>query len=164
MITLDSALLTSAYPKGTATANIPFITPGGNLLQPPQSIVAAIITGVPASVIVQLAGSSGRAALASEFKAGNTPGWYQTLPEPVKSYISALQKQIAAGSVNLSATPSSVDYYPSTATAAGGAAGDDSKVAVTSSKSKAGAQPTGLPALGLSVAAAIGVLGVAIAL
>jgi len=159
-----ASVLTSKF-SGSATYTLPFITPGGNLLQPPQSIVGAIITGIPASVIVQLAYSTGRAALASEFKAGNTPAWYQTLPDPVKSYISALERQIAASSVNLSATPSSVNYYPDpTTTPTSSGSTDGENAAVTSSKSKGPAAPTAAPGLGFSVAAALGVLGAVIAL
>jgi hypothetical protein len=135
--------------------------PGGNLLQPPASLVGAIITAVPVTVLVELAGGAGRSAIASEFKAGNTPAWYQNLPEGVKSYVSALASQINGGKVDLNATPTPVDWASPKTTSTGG---DGSKGDVKSSKSKGmAAQPTAAP-LGISVAAAVGILGVALAL
>jgi hypothetical protein len=146
---------------------VPFQTPGGNLLQPPASLVGAIITGVPASVLVQVWGGAGKSSLASEFKAGNTPAWYQTLPEGVKSYISALASQIGNNEVNLSATPSGNGFGVANLTPTGQVAqdtgtGGDSQV--TSSKSK-GAAPQATPGpLKWSAGAALGILGVALAL
>jgi len=144
---------------GSATYTLAFGTPGGNLRQPPASLVGAIITGVPGTVLADLVRPEGRSSIASQFRAGNTPLWYQTLPVPVKSYIESLATQIAAGEVDLKATPSAfsfpVEADPATSTAVGGAA--------ASSTSKAmAAQGTG--GIALSLAAAIGVLGVAIAL
>jgi len=160
--------LKTAYPAGSATYSLPFVTPGGNLLQPPASLVGAIITGIPASVLVQVAGAAGRSSLASEFKAGNTPAWYQTLPEGVKSYISALASQFNKGDVNLSATPSANNWATSGIIAPTDASSPDNgnnNAAVSSSKSKgaAAAQPTAAP-LGFSAMAALGILGIAIAL
>lgn len=158
----EASRLTSAYPGSSATYSIPFVTPGGNLLQPPASLIPAIITGIPATVIVQIAGASGRSVLASEFKAGNTPAWYQSLPDGVKSYINALASQASAGSINLSATPTAVNWATAPQTTSSASA--DGKGNVKSSKSKGiGAQPTAAP-LGIGIAAAVGILGVALAL
>jgi len=38
--------------------------------------MAAIMTGVPAFVLVQLINPSGRSSIAAEFMAGATPSWY----------------------------------------------------------------------------------------
>ena len=81
------------------------MTPGGNLPQPPASLVGAIIVAVPASILIELAQLSLRSSIASEFKEGNTPQWYATFPSAVKSYIESLETQVAAGVVNLSAMP-----------------------------------------------------------
>ena len=126
-----------------------------------------IITAVPASIIAELAVPSQRSSIASEFRAGNTPSWYLTLPSAVKSYIESLQTQIAAGNVDLSATPSNIPFAAATAVAgadAGTGTGTaDATAKVTTKTSKAGAaQATG--GIGLSVGAALGLMGVAIAL
>jgi hypothetical protein len=144
---------------GSATFTLPFTTPGGNLLQPPASLVGAIITAVPASILLQLAQPSLRSSIASEFRAGNTPQWYQTLPAPVKSYIESLQTQIAGGGVDLSATASHFTFPPKT-TAGVDAAGTGT---LSSSTSKAiAAQATA--GVAVSFAAAAGLLGLVIAL
>src|SRR6266487_2906567 len=100
--------LTSAYPSRPSTnptISIPYITPGGNLLQPPPTLIAAIMTAVPPSVLLQLIQPTLRSSIADEFKSGNTPAWYQSLPDDVKGYVGCLQKQIAGGGVNLGAVP-----------------------------------------------------------
>jgi hypothetical protein len=120
-----------------------------------------IITAVPASILVELVNPSARSAIASEFAAGNTPQWYATLPSPVKSYIEALNSQIRAGQVDLSATPSAFQFPVTTATTTGKATGKGDTVATSTSKAIA-AQVTG--GVGMSVAAAFRILGLAIAL
>jgi hypothetical protein len=156
-VDIHRSVLKTAFGTGSATFQLPFVTPGGNLLQPPASLIGAIITAVPASVLLELAQPSLRSSIASEFAKGNTPEWYQSLPTAVKSYIESLEKQIAGGSVDLSATPSVFSFpAPTTATS-----DKPSVLSTTSSKADA-AQATGT--VGLSLAAAIGILGVAIAL
>lgn len=95
----------------------------------------------------------------SEFKAGNTPAWYQSLPDGVKSYIQALASQRAAGSVNLSATPTLVNWASGPTTTSSATGKNDVK---TKSRGVA-AQATAAP-LGVSFVAAVGLLGVVIAL
>lgn len=192
----------SAYPA-TSLPSISFVAPGGNLLQPPASLLGAIITAVsyifvsifsnqaqknhskrtlkaitnsflhvylltpnkvPATVLVDLVQPSLRASIASEFKAGNTPAWYATLPVPVKSYIEALASQIAGSSVNLSATPSKVVLSGPTTPAASGTAGAAGGTAKSTS-SKAAAQTVGVDrSVGWMAGCAVGILGVAVAL
>jgi len=154
----EASVLTAAFPASTGTHSFAFITPGGNLLQPPSSLVYEIITAVPASVIVDLSQPSLRSSIASEFKAGNTPSWFLALPSDVKSYIESLQTQIAGGGVNLSAVPSTTPDATGTGAGADGTA--DGKAKSTSSKAWA-AKETGLSA---SLAVAAGVLGFMIAL
>jgi len=154
----------SKYPS-TSIPSISFVTPGGNLLQPPSSIIAAIITMVPATVIADLVQPSLRSSIGSQFKAGNTPAWYATLPPAVKSYIEALATQINGGSVNLSATPTpnttggSLGGGNGAGTGTGTAAGGSVKT--TSSKAGAPAPTRGLV---VNALAAAGILGVAIVL
>jgi hypothetical protein len=96
--------LLSFFPSATPfTAN--FTAPGGNLIQPPSSIINDIITGIPPTVLAQLLIPTARSSIASEFQAGNTPDWYNDLPSEVKSYVAAIRSQVGAGNVNLSATP-----------------------------------------------------------
>ncbi|KAL3456841.1 hypothetical protein BJX64DRAFT_293691 [Aspergillus heterothallicus] len=96
--------LLSFFPSATPfTAD--FTVPGGNLVQPPSSIINDIITGIPPTVLAQLLIPTARSSIASEFQAGNTPDWYNDLPSEVKSYVAAIRSQVGAGNVNLSATP-----------------------------------------------------------
>jgi hypothetical protein len=96
--------LLSFFPSATPfTAN--FTVPGGNLIQPPSSIINDIITGIPPTVLAQLLIPTARSSIASEFQAGNTPDWYNDLPSEVKSYVAAIRSQVGAGNVDLSATP-----------------------------------------------------------
>ncbi|KAH8422472.1 uncharacterized protein LDX57_000225 [Aspergillus melleus] len=118
-VTLDGALLSSqadalksAFPDATPFTK-PFEIPGGNLIQPPSSLVGAIITGVPPSVLAQLIQPAGRESIASEFRAGNTPDWYAGLPADVKGYVTKMKAQVTQGDVDLSATPTSTGGFGS---------------------------------------------------
>jgi hypothetical protein len=72
------------------------------------------MTGVPGSVLGELANPTARSSIASEFKAGNTPQWYINLPSEVKSYISSLQTATATG---CSATTTATDEVEATGVA-----------------------------------------------
>lgn len=109
-------------------------------------------------MLVELAQTSLRSSIASKFKAGNTPQWYQTLPTAVKSYIESLQTFIADGNYDPSATQPTYTLPVQTSTT--NMVGNN-KVVTTSSKAAA-PRPTGEVALGLS--AVVGILGLAIAL
>lgn len=111
------------------------------------------MTAVPPTVLLQLIQPTLRASIADEFKAGNTPAWYQSLPDDVKGYVGSLQKQIAGGGVNLSAVPTEATQTADS--------GNGENVATSTSKAWA-AQSTGSVYLG--GAAALGVLGVALLL
>jgi len=134
------------------------VIPGGNLPQPPASLIGPIITGVPVSVIVELAQPALRSSIASEFKAGHTPQWYETLPTAVKSYIESLQSFVANGQYDPSATQPRFSFPVPTSTAT---VGNNNKVTTTKSKA-ASPRATGEVALGFS--AAVGLLALAIAL
>ncbi|OJJ49344.1 hypothetical protein ASPZODRAFT_91905 [Penicilliopsis zonata CBS 506.65] len=71
---------------------------------PPSSILDVLETAIPASVIAELDNSSGIAALASEVADGSVPGWYQSLPADVKSYLTSMYEEIEADSASAGAT------------------------------------------------------------
>lgn len=129
----------------------------GDVDPPPSSLVAAIMTGVPAFVLVQLINPSGRSSIAAEFMAGATPSWYQALPSPVKSYIISIQAAIATGGNAYTGTYSA----PAIPLAMTGSADTITGAnALISTKSKGvGARPTAA-----SLSGAFGILGLAIAL
>jgi hypothetical protein len=107
---------------------------------------------------VELAQPALRSSIASEFRAGNTPQWYQTLPPAVKSYVESLQSFVADGQYNPSATQPTYSFPVPTSSAT---VGDNNKVQTTRSKA-ASPRATGEVALGFS--AAIGLLALAVAL
>lgn len=86
-----------------------------------------------------------RASVISEIQAGSTPGWVQSLPPDVKSYISTAYVNPAAATSSPAQATGSSSASPG-AVSTGGAA----------------AAPTG--AIAASLAGAAGILGLAIAL
>ncbi|KAL4912642.1 hypothetical protein BDW62DRAFT_206293 [Aspergillus aurantiobrunneus] len=155
--------LLSMFPSATPyTAN--FTAPGGNLIQPPSSLINDIITAVPATVLAQFMLPSGRSSIASEFQAGNTPSWYQELPTEVKSYILAMKSQVAGGNVDLNATRTPA---PTSASSEGGndsesdsESGDSEPATETSS----GLAPHATGEVAASLMGALGLLGLAVVL
>lgn len=85
-------------------------------------MIGQILTAVPASVLVQLVNSSARSSIAGEFKAGNTPAWYQALPSDVKNYIvnvqvhATLVPTAAAAATGGNPDPTSTNNTPTTST------------------------------------------------
>jgi len=170
------ASLTELYGAPASSFSISFIsTPGGNLLTPPQTLIGPILSAVPATVLAQLVNPAARASIASEFKAGKTPEWYATLPSGVKSYVGALNAQIASGAVTISDAAVVKTTLPVSSGALNSAIASGSDLAsefsaaqitattggVASSTSKgmaAAAKPTG--GLAGSVAGVVGALGV----
>ncbi|KAF9891892.1 hypothetical protein FE257_002855 [Aspergillus nanangensis] len=126
-----------------------------NIAAPPRSLLGEIVNNVPPTALMQLAIPSQRKALASSFKAGHTPDWYQSLPTGVKSYISVVKSQLAAGA--LTAAPVSETPTPVTVTTTG-----DTAAATTSSEGGA-AKPTGGGVV-MSGLGAMGVLGIVLVL
>ncbi|RDW86972.1 uncharacterized protein DSM5745_03614 [Aspergillus mulundensis] len=148
--------LLSMFPSATPyTVN--YTAPGGNLLQPPSSLIKEIITAVPPTVLAQLLVPTGRSSIASEFQAGNTPSWYEDLPTDVKSYVLAMKSQVDEGDVDLNATRTPA---PTSTSEGGDSAENDSPASETSSGFASHA--TGEVAVGLL--GALGVLGLAVVL
>lgn len=138
--------MTAALPSAGSISLPSFTTPLSGVELPPLSLVGIILTALPTSVITELLNPSARSSIASEFKAGNTPGWYQSLDPAVKSYIQGtLKVELTGGTVSKTGTAA-------TGTAAG----------ATATSKGAAAKPTG--ALAASFVGALGVLGLAVAL
>lgn len=115
---------------------------------------------VPGSVYWDLLDPNSRRALASQISAGNTPTWYHSLPTEVKAYMTIVRSQIAGGA--LTATTGLAYETTATDSSSAGATGTAGSAASSTSKGVApAAQPTGLT---VTVAGALGVLGLALAL
>ncbi|KAL4876874.1 hypothetical protein BJY04DRAFT_139056 [Aspergillus karnatakaensis] len=149
--------LLSFFPSATPFT-VEYTAPGGNLLQPPSSLVGDIITAVPPSVLAQLLLPTGRSSIASEFEAGNTPSWYEELPSEVKSYVLAIKSQVGAGEVNLTASRTPAPE----ASSQSGDTTEDSDAPATETSDNYAARPTGEVAAGL--AGVVGLLGLAVML
>ncbi|KAL4804138.1 hypothetical protein BDV18DRAFT_162546 [Aspergillus unguis] len=153
--------LLSMFPSATPyTVN--FTAPGGNLLQPPSSLVTEIITAVPPTVLAQLLLPTGRSSIASEFQAGNTPEWYRSLPSEVKSYVLAMKSQVSDGEVDLNTTRTAAPTTTPTESANGDSNSEGGDSAATETSSGFAAHATGEVAVGL--AGALGLLGLAVVL
>ncbi|KAH8424332.1 uncharacterized protein LDX57_002083 [Aspergillus melleus] len=138
----------------TQTANLDNIDP------PPRSLIPQIVSALPPTALAALVVPAQRASLASDFKAGKTPDWYNTLPTDVKSYLSVVKSQIAEGA--LTAPPKKAAAQTEPASADASSTGGGSAASATSSGAAVGgAKPTGLVVGGMG---ALGVLGVALAL
>lgn len=130
--------LTGTVPPPTVTANVQSL-----ISAPPSGVAQALLTAIPASVYSDLAIPASRSALASEFRAGNTPAWYANLPSAVKSYISQVQAQ--ASSINPSYGALSATTTVKL-TAAGQVPGSGATATSTSKKGAAPIQTAGLMA------------------
>ncbi|KAB8232582.1 uncharacterized protein BDW43DRAFT_320054 [Aspergillus alliaceus] len=148
---LGHALQSLTISMPTKTANLDNISP------PPRSLIPEIVQNVPPSVLAQLVIPAQRSSIASEFQAGHTPSWYNALPTGVKSYLSAVKKQMSEGALTATTGKNS----PAEATASGTKDGGASST-TSSGMAAAAAQPTG--GLLLGGMGALGVLGVALAL
>lgn len=113
------------------------------------------MNNVPPTALAQIIIPAQRKELASSFKAGNTPDWYQSLPTDVKSYLSVVKTQLREGA--LTATHAAATQTPTPVTT-----GEGGAAASTSSEGTA-ARPTGAGVL-VSGMGALGVLGVALVL
>lgn len=125
----------------------------------PSSLQVAIITAVPGSVLVELMDSSAKASVASEFNAGVTPAWYNSMQPDVKSWFEQFAREMSTGSPVFTVTSTSNS-------AAGTGEGSVEGPAAASSSSKAvGARPTGADWNVVASAVALaGVVGIGIAL
>lgn len=121
-----------------------------------------IFTAVPPTVLAQLMLPTGRSAIASEFQAGNTPSWYQSLPTEVKSYVLAMKSQVGAGNVDLNATRTPAPTSSSSASGGDSDGEKDGDSPSTQTSSGLAAHATGEVAA--SLAGALGLLGLAVVL
>ncbi|KAL4932510.1 uncharacterized protein BDV17DRAFT_288021 [Aspergillus undulatus] len=156
--------LLSAFPSATPyTVN--YTAPGGNLIQPPSSLINDIITAVPPTVLAQLLMPTGRSSIASEFSAGNTPSWYQDLPSEVKSYVLAMKSQAGAGNVDLNATRTPAPTSSASADSKDGE-GDDSSDSGDgpATETSSGLAPHATGEVAASLLGALGLLGLAVVL
>jgi hypothetical protein len=140
--------------SGATISSMAFQTPFPALEPPNKTVMKALITGVPPTVLVELVDKQSRSSLASEFAAGNTPAWYENLPDAAKSYIEGIGTQTASGA--LTAT---TQWTPTATPNAGGAQPGDG-----GTSSGFAAQQTGSPAVAAAAAAAAGFMGVVLAL
>ncbi|KAI5920925.1 hypothetical protein F4810DRAFT_713123 [Camillea tinctor] len=120
----------------------------------PETLRAEIISAVPASIIIKLVNPQYRESVASDFAAGSTPGWYQSLPPDVKTFFEGMAKDIRTGSAVFTVTSTPTP----TATAEGG----DAPVPTSSSDM---AMPTGADrGVMAGVVGMAGILGIALVL
>lgn len=127
----------------------------------PSSLQVAIITAVPASVLVKLINPSARCSLAEAFQAGSTPAWYTSMPADVRSWFEQFAGELSTGSpvFTVTSTPSA------TATAEPGDSVVEGPAAETSTSHAMAARQTGADwGVAASAVALAGVLGVGIAL
>ncbi|KAL5355040.1 hypothetical protein BJX96DRAFT_1074 [Aspergillus floccosus] len=145
---LGNAIRSFTFSLPSQTGNL------DNIASPPRSLFAQIVNNVPPTALAQIIIPAQRKELASSFKAGATPDWYQSLPTDVKSYLSVVKSQLKEGA--LTATHAAATQTPTPVTTADGAA------ASTSSEGMA-ARPTGAGVV-VSGMGGLGVLGVALVL
>ncbi|KAL2812717.1 hypothetical protein BJX63DRAFT_432417 [Aspergillus granulosus] len=156
-IQLAADQLLSIFPSATPfTAD--FTVPGGNLIQPPSSIIPDIITGIPPSILAQLLIPSSRSSIASEVQAGNTPDWYNDLPSEVRSYVTAIRSQVAAGNLNLSATPTPA---PTSASSEDSGSGDSENGNSPASETSSGLAARATGEVAASLVTVLGLAGIA---
>lgn len=143
-------------PKPTKTANLE------NLPAPPRSLIPQLISAMPPNVLMDLVNPARRSSLASDFKAGNTPSWYGSLPTDVKSYLSVVKKEVNNGAL----TATTGLAYQTEATASGVTATATTTTATATATSEGlaprGANPTS--GFGVSALGALGVVGAALVL
>ncbi|KAJ5161317.1 hypothetical protein N7492_006709 [Penicillium capsulatum] len=150
-----STALAHLKPNSTATANF------GNISPPPKSLIPEILSVVPMPVLWDLINPASRQSLASDFRAGNTPTWYNSLPTDVKNYMSVVREQISGGALTATTGLAYETTSASTSSASSSTTDTSDRDRSTSTSSGMAAQATGLTA---STIGAIGVIGLALAL
>ncbi|KAL1988291.1 hypothetical protein VTN96DRAFT_266 [Rasamsonia emersonii] len=169
-----AALLLSTAATGAVAQQI---TP------PPASILTVLETALPSSLITELTNPSAIQSVVSEVAAGTVPGWLQSLPPNVKSYLVTAYGSLASVAVPSSAaslassalsvataTPTaSAESSGSASSSAGSStasssAGSSSAASGHASATSTGGAPAATGALALGLAGAAGVLGLAVAL
>lgn len=140
-------------PKPTKTANL------DNLPAPPRSLIPQLISAVPPTVLVDMVNPSRRSALASDFKAGNTPSWYGALPTDVKSYLSVVKKEVNNGAL----TATTGRAYQTTEAEVSVTTTTMASSTATAATSE-GLAPKATSGVGVSALGALGVVGAALVL
>ncbi|KAL5348917.1 hypothetical protein ACLOAV_006342 [Pseudogymnoascus australis] len=160
MSQLVAALSSKASITGTVQVATTMPTCMGGFDAPDPTLARAMLTAVPGSILGQLGNAGARSSIASAFKAGTTPSWYESLSPEIKSYVLSVQTRATTG-----CTPTPTDDGTGTGTGAGGAAGPNAKVGGdkggTSTSEALASRPTAA-IVGLS--GALGMLGLMIAL
>ncbi|KAF3018863.1 hypothetical protein E8E14_007892 [Neopestalotiopsis sp. 37M] len=124
----------------------------------PADLRTEIMTAVPPDVIVKLMNPTYRESVASDFAAGNTPSWYETLDPELKTFFEGIAKDIKTGDAVFTVTSTP------TITGSGSTEATGDSVA-SSSSSGMGAAPTGIGReMAASVIALAGAAGVALML
>ncbi|PGH18098.1 hypothetical protein AJ79_00726 [Helicocarpus griseus UAMH5409] len=130
---------------------------------PPPSLVRVIMTSVPSNVFADVINPASRKALASDFKAGKTPDWYNNLPTEVKEYVSGLAAKMTSEGVSMK-----TDGPLATGISGGGGgsakAGVGSQPGSGGSSSSSALAPRNTGAVAGSLAVVMGVFAAAIAL
>ena len=147
------------------------------ILRTEASVLSVLATALPPSLLaigVTNAAEVGT-IIASEFSAGQTPGWYSALPSDVKSYLPILFSEEAATTTPLSSVQASISAgissslntttissvhsasLKATTTAAGSVAGSASSAGASSTSSAGASYPSAV--VGAGVAGALGLLG-----
>jgi hypothetical protein len=129
----------------------------GNFAAPDPTLAREMLTALPGSVLGQLGNEKARSSIASAFKAGHTPSWYDDLSPNVKKYVQSVQTRATTGCTPY---PTEVD------TSNGGAGGANAKVGGdkaegTSTSSALASRPT---AALVGVSGVLGMLGLMVAL
>ncbi|OBT86764.1 hypothetical protein VE02_04210 [Pseudogymnoascus sp. 03VT05] len=155
-----SQLVAALSSKASLTGTVPIATTmptciGG--FDPPDATLARqMLTALPGTVLGQLGNAGARSSIASAFKAGQTPSWYNDLSPEIKNYVLSVQTHATTG-----CTP----RQTGDGTGTGGAAGANAKVGGdkggTSTSEALASRPTAA-IVGLS--GALGMLGLMMAL
>lgn len=123
---------------------------------PDPTLARQMLTALPGSVLGQLGNSGARSSIASAFKAGQTPSWYEDLSPEIKKYVLSVQTRATTG-----CTPRATDDGGETSAAAGANAKVGSDKGGTSTSEALASRPT---AAILGISGALGMLGLMAAL
>lgn len=129
----------------------------GGFDPPDATLARAMLTALPGTVLGQLGNAGARSSIASAFKAGQTPSWYNDLSPEIKNYVLSVQTHATTGCTPLPTND---------VTGSDGAGGADAKIGGdsgggTSTSEALASRPTAA-IVGLS--GALGMLGLMIAL
>ncbi|BCS21160.1 uncharacterized protein APUU_21592S [Aspergillus puulaauensis] len=140
-----------------------------SLPTPPPGILTDLVDAVPTSVLRGLVNPASRSALQESAANGDVPDWYKDLPTPVKSYLGLFATQIADRSITYNptaavASPGSTVKASADSSSSGNDDGESGDASKDSDKENAAFSSYDSKAISTSVLAAMGILGVALAL